>query len=133
MIQAAAPEISLVSEKTTDATRVLRLRISSPRQAPVMFVAVDPKVEVINAWIDGKPLAKSGGPRLMFQYLAIPQEGIELALETKPAQQVGIRAVDLSYGLPEIPDRAFSPRPSHLMPAIFPYSDSTLVSKMFSF
>jgi peptidase M28-like protein len=132
MIQVAAPEIALVSEKTTDATRILRLRITSPRQAPVMFVAVDPKVEVLNAWIDGKPVTK-GGPRLMFQYLAIPQEGIELALETKPAQAVGIRAVDLSYGLPEIPDSAFSPRPAHLMPAIFPYSDSTLVSKMFSF
>jgi hypothetical protein len=44
-----------------------------------------------------------------------------------------VKVVDESYGIPEISGRASKTRPDDLMPSMFPYSDSTLVSKSFTF
>jgi hypothetical protein len=64
---------------------------------------------------------------------AVPKEGARLALTMRAGQPLRIRAIDMSSGLPEIPNVAANPRPRGFIPAAFPFNDSTLVSKMFAF
>jgi hypothetical protein len=129
----APPDLGLVSETTGEAGRTLQLVIKSPRQAPTVFLAVDPNTEVLAASLDGKPIAIGQSGRFLMKCFAVPKEGVALALTTRPGQPVRIRAFDMSHGLPEIPGVAANPRPSRFIPAIFPFNDSTLVSKLFSF
>jgi hypothetical protein len=139
-IQLAAPNVVLLDDKTGDGVRMVRMRITSSRQAPVISVSLAPGTEVLQAAINGKRLENVSARKpdelkngWGFDYYAPPGEGIELALEVKSAAPLKVKVVDESYGLPEISGRAYRTRPDDLMPSMFPYSDSTLVSKSFTF
>jgi hypothetical protein len=134
----AAPEITLLSEGSNDGARTLRLHVKSPRQANIISLYIDASAKVRGATIDGKFVnfspataqGKSSSP-WSIRYFAFPPEGIELTLDIMSDKPVQIRAVDQTDGLP-----AFSPtnsRPENLMPSPKPFSDSTLVSKSFTF
>ena len=128
-----APTITLLSDSAANDTRALRMRIASARQAGAIFLSIDSNAEVLRASVNGKPIEGRPGGRWMLRYFAAPQEGIELTLEIKASEPLTIRATDMSYGLPEIPGFTPGPRPDHLMPSPFPYSDSTLVTKTYTF
>ena len=136
----AAPAVDLIDDSTSNGIRVLRMRIKSVRQAPIISIQADANTEVLEAGINGKrveraetmPQAKNRNPWMLY-YFALPTEGIELDLQVKPAQPISLRVIDQSYGLPEIPALVFKKRPDYMMPALFPFSDSTIVSKSFSF
>lgn len=50
------PNIDLLADRTSDNMRTLRLRISSPRQAPVISIYADKEAEVLGAEIGGKKI-----------------------------------------------------------------------------
>lgn len=128
-----APTITVLSDSAANDARALRMRIASTRQAPVMFLSIDSNAEVPRATINGKPIESRPGGRWTLRYFAVPQEGIEVTLEIKSFEPLTIRATDMSYGLPEIPGFTPGSRPDHLMPSPFPYSDSALVTKSYTF
>jgi hypothetical protein len=68
-------------------------------------------------------------------YWAVPSEGIELTLRVNGRRPVTLRVVDRTDGLPETLRPTITPRPDHMAPSIglARYSDSTLVSKTFTF
>ena len=135
-----APKIEMLSDNRSAVERTVRLRVTSTRQAPVISLYVDADAEVHGTQINGELLKQpaSGGDRAQkntwsLRYFALPTDGIELTLVSQSPQAIRIKAVDQSYGLPSGSGATFRPRPESTIPAPVPLSDSTLVSKSFSF
>lgn len=136
----AAPEITLLGDSSNDGARTLRLQIKSPRQAPIILLYVDASARVRGAKVNGKHVnfspataqGKASSPWSL-RYFALPPEGIELALDIMSDKPIQVRAVDQSYGLPALSPLTTNPRPENLTPSPDSYSDSTLVSKTFTF
>jgi hypothetical protein len=136
----AAPEIKLLGDSNVEGTRTLRLHVTSPRGATVMTVYVDSEVEILRVSVNDKQIDETKASAALgrkkqwsLRYYAIPPEGIDLTAEIKTSEPVKMRAVDLSYGLPEIPGQTFRPRPPEMIPAPVSVNDTTLVSKSFTF
>ena len=131
----AGPEVKVLEDTTENGMRRLRLRILSPRGAARLSGQTQSAVS--SAALDGKQLIRNSfdGPSnlLGFIYFALPQEGIELALETKPSQPITLRVVDESYGLPTLPGATYRSRPEHMMPAPLLRTDCILVGKSYTF
>jgi hypothetical protein len=132
----SAPEVSVLSDGTSDGVRATRLRIVSPRRAASVSVFVEG--QVISAEVGGKAVgadapAAANGPagRWNLLYWAPPAEGIELNLKTRQTGPLNVRVVDKSYGLESLP--GFAPRPPHLIPSRFSGSDAVFISRSFSF
>ena len=133
----AAPQVVVLSDATDGGIRTLRLRLSSPRRATVMTINLGADAQVVGGEVGGRPLSMQpvAGGRAdapwSLQYYALPPEGVELSLQVRSSKPVDVRAVDQSYGLPPLPD--MSPRPEQFIASIFPFSDSTFVSKSYKF
>jgi hypothetical protein len=130
------PNVELLSDsKDSSDVRSLKVRITSPRGAPSVRVYLDSEVEVLSAVVEGKLVDQDGAlqRRWGINYQALPPEGIELILQVRSHEPVKIRVMDQSYELPQL-SAAQKPRPADTMPAsLLPYSDSTLISKIFAF
>jgi hypothetical protein len=132
--QFEAPKIDTVDDQTSNGLRTLRLRISSPRHAPIVSVSLDRNTEVTATAVNGKLLQNSTPPNQWgLRYFGLPPEGIELTLTIRTAGPVKIRVIDQSYGLPELPGTVLKPRPDGFIPAPYPYSDLTLVERLLTF
>jgi len=131
-ISVPAPQIALVSETKTDDGRTIKVRVTSPRQAPAISLFSDSGMDIVSAEIGGKNFPNVAGERWALNYFALPQDGVEISLHTKSGA-VKIKAVDQSYELPVFPDHSFAARPNFLIPKPLTYSDSTVVSKTFTF
>lgn len=133
----ATPQLALAGEERSGDVRTLRVRVTSPRQAPVVTVFLDSTADVLGASVNGKRLAMrrdaapTGGERLWdLRYYGLPPEGVELLLELRSNEPVRLRVVDQSYGLP---GQQWQVRPAGFIAAPLPYNDSTFVSKSFVF
>jgi hypothetical protein len=127
------PNVTTLSDSTTDGVRRLRIRATSARQAPIIFLYVFADSPVLNPAVNNKPIIKEVGKVWVVQYFAVPQEGVEMAFDVKSASPIKIRAVDMSYGLPRFSNMQIKPRPDHLIPGSILYTDLTLVNKSFAF
>ena len=139
-VDLAAPNLTLLEDIIGDGVRNLRVRLSSSREAPVTYLFADPQTQILRATLRGKQIdysAAAAAPepqvKKLLTYHAIPKDGIEIALQTKPGAPVRLIAMDQSYGFPEAAGGAQLNKPDHLMPLSFTYSDSTLVAKSFVF
>jgi Peptidase family M28 len=128
-----APHIELLDDRTQNDVRILRMRVTSPRQMPVMSIYLDSAAEVVGSSVNGKrinpPASVSKDADWDLRYYAVPQEGVEISLEVKSAEPIKLRLVDQTYGLPKVS----APRPEGIIAAPFSYNDSTFVSKSFVF
>jgi hypothetical protein len=132
------PAVELLEDKIENNKRLTRLHLSSPRGAVSLSLFLDPGVEVARAEVNGVPLptAKAdakAGYGWSFQYHALPAEGVVLTLEVTPSAPLQVRVVDRSYGLPLVPGFPVSGRPDYLIPFAHVLSDSTLVTKSYTF
>jgi hypothetical protein len=135
-----APNAVLVEDSTSGDVRTLRLRVEPAQLSAAVSVSLAPNAEVMAATINGRPAqlgtvsARSGpeSPWLMLYY-APPREGIDLVLQLRSSQPVNLRIVDRSNRLPDIPGSPINPRPEYMIATPYAYSDSTMVSKSFSF
>lgn len=137
-----APQVELLDDHTTDGTKIMRMRLSSPRQAAVMSVYVDSKAEVVKASVNDKqiederdrtPAATERKNQWGVRIFGFPRQGVELQWEVRASEPLKIRLVDQSYGLPQLSGAAFKPRPQSLIPSVAPYTDSTFISKSYVF
>lgn len=133
----AAPELTVVDDKTEGDSRFLRLRVASPRGAEVVSLFPDAKAQIVNASINGKQidqrrLASDQGPWSL-QYFGLPREGAEIALELKQGQPLTIRVTDRSYGLPQLTGVTIKPRPDYMVLPPSSPGEMTLVGKAFTF
>jgi hypothetical protein len=138
-----APHVALLAEHTNDDMRTLQLRVTSPRQAPIIALYVDAPTDVLAAVVNGKRIHHNDaipahtGPEKPWglRYWGVPQAGIDLTLTVRSRQPVTLHVVEQSYGLPDIPGTSFRPRPASMMPTPFGFglSDVTLVRKSYTF
>jgi len=129
------PEIKVLDDQVQDQTRLIHMRVSSARDAAQLIIYSG--TEISEASINGQPLAKrQDAPAWqkdqMLIYSAPPREGIELVLKTKSSEPLIMKVVDRSYQFPELTNLTIKARPSDIVPTPFSYSDSTFVSKSFS-
>jgi peptidase M28-like protein len=136
----APPSVALTGDEVSNGTRTLRLRVTSPRQAPFISLQLGSGTELQAVAVNGKRTEFANAPRAGnnsypwgLRYYALPNEGIELTLEVKATGPVNLLAVDQSYGLPKLPGTSYGVRPDYLTAAPLALSDSTFVSKAYIF
>jgi hypothetical protein len=133
--QALPPAAYLVDSHSNDDARTLRLRILSPRRAPVVSIYLDPNTEVLGAFVNNIAIdqGEKSEKGWALRYFALPEEGIDLTLTTRAGQSLRVRVVDQSYSLPDLTGLGLQPRPEYMMPALSPYTDATYVVRSFIF
>lgn len=130
------PTAELQEDRVENGVRNLRLQLASPRHASIMEIAVSPDVRVMDASIEGKPVAGSEKNHAWsLLYFAVPEKGLMLTLRVKPAAPVTLHVIDRSYGLPSIPDKTYSPRPADMIasPSSGWYQDTVMISRTYRF
>jgi len=142
----AAPRLDRVEDTVAGAVRTLRLRVTSPRHAPRLYIYGDERAPVLEASVDGVPIdasqayfgLKPGQKTYAFRmrrwglcYFNVPAQGLDLRLRlAAPAAGYRMEVVDQSYGIDGMPGVA--PRPDDLIP--FPIMmDSVWVRKAYTF
>ena len=134
-----APNAAVLTDSTKDTLRTLKLRITSPRAAPVISVYIDSVKNLQGVWVNGRRVeleAAAASQRRgswSINYYNAPADGIELTLELSPDESLKMRVVDQSYSLPDLPESALGSRPAGFIPSAVVYSDATVVSKSFSY
>lgn len=133
-----APSVVLTGDSVAEGKRLITMRITSPRQSPAICVYVDPSTDVLEASINGKSIttlvadpAQERGWNII--NYSVPREGVVLSLSVKPSQPLRMRVVEISQGLPELQGYSFKPRPDYTVPKLYPNSDSTYISKSYTF
>ena len=144
-----APAVALPApliERLDGAANELRLRVSSPRGAPRMYLYGDERNPVLEATVDGTPIEaakayaglKPGQKAYAYRmrrwglcYFNVPKQGIELRMRLRdPAAGYRMEVVDQSYGIGGLPGA--TPRPDSMIP--FPLMmDSVCVRKAYTF
>ncbi|MDQ3920102.1 MAG: M20/M25/M40 family metallo-hydrolase, partial [Acidobacteriota bacterium] len=98
----APPQVSALEDgRDGEGHRIIRLRVTSPRQAPFLFVTAD--APIFAASVNGKSVGADGGARATdsgaqwgLQYHAPPAEGIELTLATSSSQPLKLSVEERS-------------------------------------
>jgi hypothetical protein len=144
MLTLPAPDVAILEDRVERDVRTLRLRITSPRRAPMLVLYTER--DVLRAVLEGKTLIEgilmsadddakpetnvATGGMLRVSFAAPPPEGLELLIETRASLPFRLVVEDISYGLPEVAVQTYKPRPADTMP--FPSyrtSDTTIVRK----
>jgi hypothetical protein len=133
------PVVELLGESASDEQRTLHLRISSPRRAPLVMLHLE-NGGVVEAVINGKRvdarhLAVAGESRNRWglRYYGVPADGLDLVVTVKSSAPLKFRCVDQSYGLPQLTNAPFKPRPDDMTASPAPTSDTVMVSRSYTF
>jgi len=141
-----APLIERIEDRSDGSSRTLRLRVSSPRGAPRIYVYGDERYQVLDADVDSTPIEankafvglKPGQRAYAFRmqrwglcHFNVPKQGIVVRMHIKgPVLEYRMEVVDQSYGIAGLPGAA--PRPESMIP--FPIMmDSVWLRKAYSF
>jgi hypothetical protein len=133
---APAPELTVLQDSVTAGKRRLRLRLTSPRGAPVGTVVVPAaaKLELVNVegqtafTADGQgPGAGGGSAWRQITTLSVPPQGIEIEIILGSTQPTDWYVFDRSYGLPPSGQALLAARPRSAVP--IQDGDSTMVSR----
>ncbi len=135
----AAPSVELLSSEQGDGFRTLRLRVKSPRKAPLLYLFADKDSQIIEGTVEGKNLSAAMGNTGQqrrpwgMNFYGLPEEGVELMIKVATGRPVKIEAVDRSFGLDGVQSASSKPRPDYMMPVSAPYSDAAFVAKTYTF
>ena len=131
-----APQAQVVESLVTSDSRLLHLRISSPRHARTLHVGLE-QTQILGASVNGHELGNASEARWhqpgrwSLDYANPPASGFDLQLLIPGTQPVTLVLVDRSSGLPSIPGVNLPPRPADSMP--FHSGDQTMVRRTFVF
>jgi hypothetical protein len=135
----APPELTSIGEETQGDTRLIRLRVTSPRGAEIVSLYPEAGAEVMGISVNGKTIDPKGvvtnkaqGPWGL-QYYGLPQQGAEVTFQVKSSQPIKIRVTDRSYGLPQLPGLTLKPRPDYMILPPTSTGEMTMVGKTFNF
>jgi hypothetical protein len=143
VIQASAPAVALASprvrvlaDSTASGVRTLRLRLTSPRGAPVAHLDLELPGDLIAASVDGQTI-KIGTDhpvrRLPLTAYNLGATGMTVALSVRSSAAITGTLTDYSNGLPHLSRMSVTERPAAYMPAPFDFRDPTAVTRSLSF
>ena len=124
--QLAAPQLSVVEDKTVDGVRTLKMRLMSPREAGLVAVYVDSVAQVLSASINNTSITDEPKNQWGVQIDGFPKQGVELQMQVRASEPLKLRLVDQSYGLPALN------APSAIAQTPTENPDLTLLVKSFS-
>ena len=131
-VRLTAPVIEVLRDATAGDRRTVRLRLLSPRGAPVVSLLVHSVVGGLTASVDGMPLQgwdttilDGTTVRWWFDYYAPPPDGVVVTLRCAAGPAVLLRVVDFSYGIPPQLAGQYRGRPPGMLPGRI--GDGTLV------
>ncbi|MEL6139289.1 MAG: hypothetical protein AAFR42_18030, partial [Cyanobacteria bacterium J06628_6] len=131
-----APEVTMLSQDIgNSATRLLRLRLTSPRRASNLHVQFVADGIIKRATVNGEEMRLGELPtsirdQLTFDYFNVPKDGIELTLMVQTTQPIQLVMTDTAYGLPQPLTASLQPRSAASMPSFWGL-DPTYVKKTF--
>jgi Peptidase family M28 len=129
-LNAAAPELAVAEDAVTAGKRRLRLRLTSPRGAPVGIIYVPAGAKLESIAIDGQSIPLETGSRGDWQSyanLTLPAQGSQVDVVLGSTQPMDWYVLDRSYGLPPSGAALLAARPKDAVP--FQDGDVTLVSR----
>lgn len=125
-----APQLTVLDDATTDGVRTLRMRIASPRNAPMVHADLALPGPLVAADVDGDPIAVDQASRLRRFPIAVYNpgtDGLDVTVSLRGTGPVTGTLADFSNGLPTVPGRSIRPRPAGYVPAPFDFRDPTVV------
>jgi hypothetical protein len=117
-----APQMQILSDEMSGEVRILKLRLTSPRQARGMLVKVS-GAPVASAAVNGYRQSHAAWPAQTDWYLrfyGMTDQGIDLTLEVHGTNPISLSLTDQSDGLPELIGLNVSPRTPDMMPFAMP-------------
>lgn len=121
---AAPPELAVVADSVVDGKRHLRLRLTSPRGAPVATVLIPTAAKPESIRIDGQAVQSTGrfgglrGGRWRFvSHLSLPPQGSEWEVVLGSTQPADWFVFDESPGLPPSAQPLLAARPDYTVPS----------------
>jgi len=135
----AAPLAEVVQNTTAGGTRVLRLRLSSPRGAAHLEMVLLPEnaaglisAEVNGELLDVQPSLTDAGPAYFVRLHGLPpSKDAMLALRVKSGSNIRLLLYDQVIGLPQ--ELLAQPRPTYVIPEQGRDSNLTVVRKSYTF
>jgi hypothetical protein len=124
-----------MSDSRDGEERVLKLHLSSPRQANAVQMRFPADVKILSLVANGrshKPEATgAANTPWTFRYIAPPPGGIELELRFAAAAPFTCWLADRSLALPAFPAKSYRPRPPDVIAEYG--SDATIVARQYTF
>jgi len=151
MLELAPPASELLSEVRKDTSRLLRIELR-PQRGTARLTLQAQAQQILSLRVNGREMGQqrvTGAPagsivphglpyrpqdqREVWSLLfaAPPESGLEIELEVPAGSPVQLTVADISDGLPAIPGRVFSPRPSSV--TLRQWADMTVVVRSFTF
>ena len=131
-----APQAVLVNAVPTEGGRNVTIRATPGREGDELSVWVN-GVPALDVSVDGKRIAGMPAQRApddtswTLNYMNAPASGATVSLTLKGSQRLTVAVVERSFGLPAVPDRAYTRRPASLMPV--QDGDLTIVRRTYTF
>jgi len=125
-----APQLTVLDDTTTDGVRTLRMRVASPRDAPMVHADLTLPGGLVAADVDGDPVAVDEAARLRRFPIAVYNpgtDGIDVTISLRGNRPVTGTLADFSNGLPAVPGLSVTPRPAGYVAAPFDFRDPTVV------
>ena len=125
----AAPRLTVLDEATENGVRNLRLRLTSPREAPTAHLDLHLPGDLLAATAGGRPVkvdTKASQRRFPLAAYNLG-DGMELTLSVRGTADITGTLTDYSNGLPPIERLTVKDRPADFMPAPFDFRDPTAV------
>ena len=100
------PEMKILEDKTEAGVRSLRLNLRSPRGAWAEMADITAEGAILDGELYGEHYSKeTPQDHLFFKVIALPPEGVEIAIKLLADTPVTIRLADVSLGLPPLDNR----------------------------
>jgi len=112
--------------QNSEGQRLVCARLSSPRGATVLQLMAQTTPTLLALQVDGKAVALPD-ENVTIDYHGLPAEGIELSLTLVPGQAFEMTVLELSWGLPDLPDT--KPLPAEVIPSTGYFSRATIVKR----
>jgi hypothetical protein len=128
------PAVQVLSDRAVDGTRVVTLRIASPRGAPELEARITGGGPIIAAALNGRVLDLEGyAPAttgaLQLSYVGMAIDGLTVAVTVQSEAPIMIALVERAYGLPALPGLEVQPRTDAQMMAPGLPPDATIVRR----
>jgi hypothetical protein len=134
VVPVEGPIVRVLSDQEVDGTRVVTLRITSPRKAPELQATITGGGPIVAAAMNGRVLdladyAPAETGELQFSYAGMPAEGLTVRITVTGETPITIALVERAYGLPVLPGLAVQPRGDAQMMAPGLPPDATIVRR----
>lgn len=129
------PTAAVVDDRRDGDRRVVKLHLSSPRDADALLMRLPAELKISSIVVNGRShdIDASGESRAawLLRYNAPPPEGVEIELHMETPRPFTLWLADRAYGLPEMPGKTYRPRPAEMISSYG--SDVTLVTRQYRF